>query len=345
MVGIRDVARKAGVSTSSVSLVINNSGYVSADMREKVERAMAELHYVPNALGRNLSQNRTGMVGVIVPTIQHPFFATLTSHIQRELAARGLKTMLCSTVDAETGETEYVDMLRRRTMDAIIMGAHTKHDPEYWSSIGRPVVAFDRRFGGTIPSVHSNHMEGGDFIADHLIPTGIRRLVMIGGPKGQFYDRENTAKTKISTFPTTRYYVRLAERLGEAGIAHDYVSAGEVSDFSGYEQAVERVLSDVAHGTGEFADADAIVSSDIGAALAVQKAASYGIAVPNRLQIVAYDGTFATKLAGREISAVHQDFAGIARGLVERVCALIDGEEADDELVPVTWQSAETTIL
>ncbi len=86
MVGMRDVAKRAGVSVSSVSLVINGTGYVSRDMREKVEQAMRELDYVPNELARNFYHGKTDIIGVIVPTIQHPFFATLTAHLQHEFA-------------------------------------------------------------------------------------------------------------------------------------------------------------------------------------------------------------------------------------------------------------------
>ena len=150
MVGMRDVAKEAGVSLSTVSLVVNKTGYVSDDMRARVKAAMKELNYVPNELARNLYKNRTNLVGVIVPTIRHPFFATLTAHLQRELAAQGLRTMLCSTADAENGEVEYVDMLRRHMMDGIIVCSHTTHPNDYWTSIHRPIVAFDRVLGGGI---------------------------------------------------------------------------------------------------------------------------------------------------------------------------------------------------
>ena len=69
MVGVRDVAKAAGVSLSTVSLVVNNTGYVSADMRAKVESAMRQLNYIPNELARNLYRNRTNTIGVIMPTI------------------------------------------------------------------------------------------------------------------------------------------------------------------------------------------------------------------------------------------------------------------------------------
>lgn len=334
MVGIRDVARKAGVSTSSVSLVINGTGYVSADMRRKVEQAMAELHYVPNALGRNLSRNRTGMIGVIVPTLQHAFFATLVSHIQRELSARGLKTMLCATADAD--EESYVDMLRRRTMDGIIMGSHTEHDREYWSSIGRPIVAFDRDLGDGVPCVCSDHEQGGNLVADRLADA--HHVVMVGGPRRQFHDLAQS-----TTFPTTRYYVQLEARLDAMGIAHDYVDAGEVNEFDRYCRTMEQVIDSIAQGIGRFADADAIVSSDMGAALAVQYAAVRGIAVPDQLQIVAYDGTYIATLAGQPLSCVQQDFAAIAAALVSDISDLVDGGAAQNVIVPVSWESGATT--
>lgn len=104
MVGMRDVAKKAGVSLSTVSLVVNGNGYVSDDMRERVRKAMQALNYVPNELARNLYHDCTNLVGVIVPTIRHPFFATFTAHLQHALAAQGLRTMLCSTADEADGE-------------------------------------------------------------------------------------------------------------------------------------------------------------------------------------------------------------------------------------------------
>ena len=186
MVGMRDVAKKAGVSLSSVSLVINGTGYVSQDMRDKVEQAMRELNYVPNELARNFYHGKTGIVGVIVPTIQHPFFATLTAHLQREFAARSLRTMLCSTVDSASGEAQYVEMLRQRSLDALVVAAHTTHDTDYWTSIERPIVAFDRNLGAHIAQVSSDHAHGGELIADLLASTGTRNVAIVGGPRAQF---------------------------------------------------------------------------------------------------------------------------------------------------------------
>lgn len=359
MVGMRDVAKKAGVSLSTVSLVVNGTRYVSDDMRDRVQRAMNALNYVPNELARNLYHNRTNMVGVIVPTIRHPFFATFTASLQHMLAGQGLSTMLCSTADAENGEAEYVEMLRRHIMDGIVMSAHTAHTPDYWTSIHRPIVAFDRVLGEGIPSVGSDHEQGGRLIADLLIRTGARHVVMIGGPRDQFFDLaargevEDVFDLEKTTFPTVRYYLTLEQELMKAGIRYEYVEAGEVMDFDGYRRAVGETLDRVGPD-----GVDAVVSSDIGASFCVREALRRGIAIPQDLQIVAYDGTYLTDLAGMKTTAVVQDFVAITQTVADHITQAIADEDAaaakaslrkDDNpfepsvLIPVTLALGDTT--
>ncbi|HJE20774.1 MAG TPA: LacI family DNA-binding transcriptional regulator [Bifidobacterium pullorum] len=325
MVGMRDVAKKAGVSLSTVSLVVNGTGYVSDEMRGRVEAAMRELNYVPNELARSLYSGRTYLIGVIVPTIRHPFFSTMIAAIQRALDDHGLRIMLCSTVDMKAGEAEYVDMLRRRMMDGIVMGAHTTHAPDYWTSIGRPVVAFDRYLGDGIPSVASDHEQGGRMLADLLLRAGARKVATVGGPRAQFHDFVDWAKSRRAaarahtvgadtTFPTVRYHLTLEKELKAAGARHEYIEAGEVYDFRGYAETMRRVCERAAAG-----EIDAVVSSDVGAAFCLQEAARLGIRVPEDLQIVAYDGTYLADAAGRKVTAVRQDFSAIAELLATRM--------------------------
>lgn len=360
MVGMRDVAKEAGVSLSTVSLVVNKTGYVSDDMRARVKAAMKELNYVPNELARNLYKNRTNLVGVIVPTIRHPFFATLTAHLQRELAAQGLRTMLCSTADAENGEVEYVDMLRRHMMDGIIVCSHTTHPNDYWTSIHRPIVAFDRVLGDGIASIGSDHEQGGRLIAHMLINTGAHHVAMVGGPRDQFFDlaaRNGDSPDDFdlhkTTFPTIRYYLTLEQELKAAGVRYEYVEAGAVQDFQGYKKAVNDVLNRM-----PTDGIDAVISSDIGAALCVREAMRRRIVIPRDLQIIAYDGTYLTDLAGMKMTAVAQNFdkiAQVAVGNIVRAIAKEGDAKADatsatgrkpyepDVLIPVTLKLGDTT--
>jgi LacI family sucrose operon transcriptional repressor len=316
MVGMRDVAKAAGVSLSTVSLVVNQTGYVSSDMQERVQHAMKQLNYIPNELARNFFRDRTNMIGVIVPTMNHPFFATLTSAVQNVLADQGFRTLLCSTSDTETGEAEYVDMLQRHMMDGIIMAAHTTHAPDYWTSINRPIVAFDRYLGEGIPSIASDHKTGGHLIARQLIDTHVRHVVSIGGPRSQFHDLQESYETfqeadsreqdNSTSFPTIRYYLTLEHELRQAKINYDYIEAGEVYDLQQYPQIAYSLFE-------HFKDVDAIVGSDISAAYCVQEALRRGIDIPKDLQVIAYDGTYLADAAGLRLTSVAQDFKKIAQ--------------------------------
>ena len=97
MARIRDVAQEAGVSVGTVSMVLNHNDYGSEAIRQKVQAAVKKLQYVPSEMARNLSLRRTMTVGVIVPTVSHPFFAELVGALEEALYHLGYKAMLCCT--------------------------------------------------------------------------------------------------------------------------------------------------------------------------------------------------------------------------------------------------------
>ena len=121
MARIRDVAREAGVAASEMA--------------------------------RNLSLKRTKTIGVIVPSIAHPFFGELTEALEAALYNLGYKMMLCCTKHDKNAERTFVDMLTRQTMDGIIMGAHSL-DVSLYEHISQPIIAFDRYLNDAIPIVH-----------------------------------------------------------------------------------------------------------------------------------------------------------------------------------------------
>lgn len=326
-VGMRDVAREAGVSLSTVSLVVNGTGYVSDEMRDKVRAAMERLDYVPNELARNLSRNRTDLIGLIVPTIRHPFFSALTAGVQRALHDKGFRTILCSTADEDQDVGRYVDMLRRHMMDGIIMGAHTDFPSEYWTAIGRPLVAFDRWLGPGIPLVASDYELGANVVAELLAKTGAHHVALVGGPREQFHDRYRSTVSggmakpvgPLSTFPSSAYYLTLERELDQAGIEHDYIQAGPVEDLESYGRATHWVCEP---GRGF----DALISSDLGAAYAVQEGMRQGIRIPQEMQVIAYDGTYLTNVAGMRITAVHQDLETITQRLGLGIAHVVEKE-------------------
>jgi LacI family sucrose operon transcriptional repressor len=179
-VTIKDVAKRAGVTVTTVSRVLNNRGYISEATREKVYRAMKELNYQPNEIARSLLRRRTNILGIILPTVAHPFFSELAFFIEYYAYEYGYKVMLCNSQLDQKKEKEYVEMLRANQVDGIIMASHTLEVDEYLS-LKLPLVTFDRQIAPDIPFVSSDNYLGGTLATNLLIDRGCRKIAHICG--------------------------------------------------------------------------------------------------------------------------------------------------------------------
>src|SRR3712207_4090680 len=118
---MRQVAERAGVSAKTVSRVMHNDRYVSAGVRQRVEQAIAELGYVPNALARTFRSGRDAVVGVAVPSISDPFFASLTDEVERIARARGVAVLVTGLGHDPAQEQAGVQALLGRQVTGLIM--------------------------------------------------------------------------------------------------------------------------------------------------------------------------------------------------------------------------------
>ena len=137
---LTDVAKKAGVSKTTVSRVINNYGYISEKTRQQVFRAMKELNYQPNSLARSLHGKSTHLIGIIFPSIMNPFYAELVQRVEEKLFAAGYKIILCNSAQNKEKERDYLKMLIANQVDGIIAGAHNLGIEEY-KNVGLPIVS------------------------------------------------------------------------------------------------------------------------------------------------------------------------------------------------------------
>ena len=323
MARIKDVAKLAGVSTSTVSLVLNNKGYVSAATRAKVEAAVQELHYVPSEVGRNLSLNRTNLIGVIIPDVAHPFFAALLHEIEIALYDYGYKTMICSTGEKKNAELAFLDMLRRHTMDGLIIGAHALHIENY-QHIELPVIAFDRYLCDEIPIIRADHHQGGQLAANALLKRHPHHVVQITGAP--------TVHT-----PAHDHEDIFAQVIKQASVPLDTIimpaNAFRPEDFA---KAAREVFE-------RYPDVDAISGTDLGAICALREASRRGRRCPDDLSIVAYDGTYLTRLGPQSLTAVVQPIPALGRRAAEAIVRRIRHEELPSlQPLPMGFQQGET---
>ena len=180
---ISDVARLAGVSSMTVSRVMNDSAGVKPDTRRRVEEAIAELGYVPNRLARGLSRQRTGTLAVIVPDVANPFF-TLVVRGAEDIARRaGYRVILCDTRADIVAEQEVIEEMIAHRVEGILIAPVSDRSRDHLrrlAKFGVPFVLVDR----TVPGIDSDAVlgdseEGARQLVDHLISHGHRRIGMI----------------------------------------------------------------------------------------------------------------------------------------------------------------------
>ena len=179
---VHHVAAEAGVSIKTVSRVVNGAANVSPEVRERVERAIEQLHYVPNTLARSLKAGRGDTIGVVIDTIADPFFAALTSAVEEAALAEGLGTVFGSTgfdADRERAQVERMAMQRVRAL--ILAPAQGTHDYLRRFDASFPMVMVDRTVA--LPGYDTVRVDDAGLAhraVAHLCAHGHRRVAFVG---------------------------------------------------------------------------------------------------------------------------------------------------------------------
>lgn len=184
MATARDIARVAGVSTSTVSHVLNGTRWVSTDLRKRVHTAVDELGYEPDGLARSLRVRRSNTIGLVVSDIANPFFTAAVRGIQDVAQARGYGLILSNSDEDGDKEATYLRVLKNRRVDGIILAPAADAYP-YLSKLacsGFPLVFLDRELQPleVAAAVLDNRGAARD-ATDHLVRLGHTRIAMIAG--------------------------------------------------------------------------------------------------------------------------------------------------------------------
>lgn len=305
MARIKDVAKEAGVAPSTVSLVLNKKGYVSEETRLKVEAAVEKLNYIPSEMARNLSLQRTNIIGVIVPSISHPFFSELAEALETELYSLGYKMMLCCTKYKENSERKFIEMLKRQTMDGIIMGAHSL-DVSIYEGLKEPVVAFDRYLNDNIPIVHCDHCTGGRLAAEAFLQHDCHHVIGIEGYQGVHTPANDSHKV-------------FHETMWQHGVITDILEMPwNAFTYEDFLVTAEKLFT-------EYQDIDGIFGSDMAIASCMRVATQRGYHIPQDIKMVAYDGTGMTQTGIQPITAVRQPIEKLAAIAAQKVVSKVKG--------------------
>jgi len=316
MATIKDVALRAGVSVTTVSHVVNDTRHVSAKGRERVEQAIRELGYVPNAMARSLKSNTTSTLGMLIPNSSNPYFAEIVRIVEDRCFGAGYTLVLCNTDDEPRRQSVYLQVLAERRIDGLIVVSTGAGDDDslvtQLHGLRIPTVLVDREIADpACDLVETAHMQGGLLAVRHLLSLGHKRIACIGGPVGVMPSEQRIEGWRMA----------LAEA-GAAPNADALLWRGGFTSQGGYE-AMHAILRT------EHAPSAVFVCNDLMAIGALRAAHESGVHVPDDLSIVGFDDIELSAYTSPPLTTVAQPKERIGALAVDMLLERVGGKRRD----------------
>ena len=296
MASISDVAKRAGVSKSTVSRVLNPGSSVWQKTRSAVEQVIAELNFHPNGFAQGLKSNKSGMIGVVLIDIASPYYAMLLGGVQRQLIGKQKEILTTSSFGDKEKEAEAILSFKARQCDGLIVylentpNADTIHKLNFNQT---PIVTL----GISAPALSNNSVlvdneYGGYLAAQHLLQHGHKKILMLAG---------------LVRYPdAVRRKQGFIKAMQEAGIAEsDYeIRHGEFSEDFGYTET-KKLLGFNCNFTAICAGDDDIAA---GVLLALREAR---VKIPEDISVIGYDDNFHAKHTYPALTTIRQPICAL----------------------------------
>lgn len=323
MISIREVARLAGVSAATVSRVINGSAKVSPEKRDRVLRAIAETHFVPNEVARTLFKGSSKTIGLIIPSIRNPYFTELAARLEALATERGYRLFLSNVGYDIARERMALQMLEAMNADGAILVPGCREDRSSLEQFSIPLVVLDSDCDGPADSyIYCDYYQGTQMAMEHLTQCGCRNIVCIRGPQNIFSGQARFAG-----------YQDYCE---EHGITQNVVDCDY--DFNAGLSMTEELLR-------RYPDVDGILAcNDIVAISTFKILHKRKIAVPDQIQLIGFDDISLSSLISPELTTIQQPMEQMAELAMEHVLHRSTSEERGGRhILPPTLVVRETT--
>jgi DNA-binding LacI/PurR family transcriptional regulator len=293
---------------ATASRVVTGAAPVRAETRERVERAMRDLLYVPPR-----QPKARGAIGLLLPELANPIFPALAQAMETQATKAGLATILCNIRGSTVAETEYVQMLLEHQVEGMIfisseaadLSADHGHYARLLAKGARLVFVNGVVAALEVPHVGVDERAAGQIATQHLLDLGHRRIGFVAGPDRFLPTREKATGRELA--------------LSAAGVSPDGLVAHAEFGVKGGREAMGTLLDKPRPPTG------VICSSDVMAIGALHETRSRGLRVPEDVSIVGFDGIEAVGWTDPPLTTVEQPIAEIARTAVSTLRSLING--------------------
>ncbi len=331
---INQVAQTAGVSIQTVSRVINNRYDVAAETRQRVQDAIAELGYQPNAIARGLASKRSRTLGLVTFDFNDIFFTQVVTGAEEEAHQHDYFFMLGSSQCSTNEMPKYLRLLSERHVDGVLFAREgSPHELEHilrLASEGTPVVVVGYHFRDQLfNAVDIDNVDGGGQATRHLLDFGHQRIGCITGP--------------IVTQSAQDRLAGYRQALASAGVDYDprlvvEGAYGTGSHAAGYH-GMKQLLAQASGLTAVFAQNDRMA---VGAMTAIREA---GYRIPDDISVVGYDDTPDAEFASPPLSTVRQPTIRVGEEGVRLLLRIIDNPgQAPEQIILSTELIARSSV-
>lgn len=321
MITIKDVAKRAGVSTATVSRYMNQRGMLSERTQRTVRHAIEQLGYQPDPTARALQSKRSSMIGLVVPVVDYAFFSRLTDAVEQACSRFGYKLLLCQSAQDAAKELEMVALLKANKVDGILLCSRLG-DASLYTQSDFPIISIDREIPG-VPSITADNYSGGVLAAEALYRAGCRHPLILTTEVPEY----------MAMYQRQRGFLETCKSLGMAANVAVLRDAG----FGEAETArIKAQLQCDPPIDGVFALGDMIAAGYVHMALEDARLSRV------RLPLVGFDGLDISRLF--EISTVAQPIMQMGARAVELLIRRINGQSVPEKLLlPVEYIERRST--
>ena len=312
---IKDVAKEAGLSTTTISRFLNNHPYISDENRKKIKTAMEKLNYVPNSAATQLRSNKSYNIGVIVPRITNPYFSSLIEVIEKELSSTAYRILIMQTHNSKDEEVQLLDMLRQKQIDGIIM-CSLENDislVEDYIQYGPIVISGNQNVHSElIPIVSTDQQQATYNATRYLIEKGYQKIAYCTG--GSYTDTNHGLSRNLG------FQTAMKEFHKEIDSGLIYTDIHTIEDgHSVAKQIINLKLEN---------RPDAIFAgSDEVAAGLIETLTENNISIPSDIAIMGYDNQPFASLLKVPLTTISQPIQGIGEQTTGKLMNLINDTE------------------
>ncbi|HEU5292101.1 MAG TPA: LacI family DNA-binding transcriptional regulator [Cyclobacteriaceae bacterium] len=311
-VSIVDIAKKSGVSITTVSRVLNGKAdeyRISEKSQQKIKETARKLNYVPNQFAASLKSGKTNTIALIIPSLSNPFFAEIASEINAEVRNRGYITIIGDSDENPDSENEELMQMEARNIEGLVIAPCSQN----WKTIkklherGRPIVCIDRYFEDLdIPYVSTNNYEGAVMATRHLIDNGHTQIACVQGLK--------------DSVPNKLRIMGFRDAMIEAGSKEFNIVGDDFSVQNGYKE-MKLLLQKRKRPTAIFTLSNTIAMG------CMQALREENLKIPEDISIITFDDHPYLDYLATPLTCVTQPTREICRIAVKHLFFMMDNKE------------------